>query len=557
VTGKGDLLFVEPPAAVRRRSETLRRRAAWFSWFGAGGVAAGSLATLSPSPGLLVTGFATGLGLGLVLLVLGLWAWWEAGRLRPFRVYSHGFELPAMGTEDTIFIAFGEVVGTTEGSRPPYGDSYIFQVEKEWAPVLIPRDTPGFGPVLETIRPRFARPEHRVIPERTPAEERVKRRSELGVLSLSPLVVVMMSLFVWFGIEDDWFDTFVFELLRYWPLMGIAVTALTVWTRKSAAKWVPRKRDFRTPTLLVAAFLLWSLALPFLAQAALPGAGGPDRITPRPEASALPPGTYQDVERIAEGMILVGARETLTLINVELTMDPGPRGRAGFWIEQGGTLNIQDSRILPQSWSQRYSFEIMGTANIRRTEITGLGGDPDSEDWDGGIEIYSDAVLLEDVVVRDALTTAILVRGASPRILNSTIERAGDDGIELHQSDALVSGTTIRDSEYGMVIWPGSGSTVQDTLIEDNKYGIALDDARPVLHNITFQGNHAALWLDPGSRPDLGDSTFRNNTYYSYRRGSSAPEPFCGLGTLAAAGASIALFAYLRRREDPGTSRAP
>jgi len=86
-----------------------------------------------------------------------------------------------------------------------------------------------------------------------------------------------------------------------------------------------------------------------------------------------------------------------------------------------------------------------------------------------------------------------------------------------------------------MVIWPGSGSTVQDTLIEDNKYGIALDDARPVLHNITFQGNHAALWLDPGSRPDLGDSTFRNNTYYSYRRGSSAPEPFCGLGTLAAA----------------------
>jgi len=233
------------------------------------------------------------------------------------------------------------------------------------------------------------------------------------------------------------------------------------------------------------------------------GAGGPSAHRPVPASSALAPFAYVDSTITVNGAFLVGAGETLTLANCTVYMNPSFTPEFGIFVAGGGTLIVNNSSIRSAIAGQNFTFEILGSARIDDSLVIGLWGDRDHVDDDGGIEIYSDDVVIRHSQIQGGISNTLMIRNASPRIEDNVITGAHDDCVELHNTTARVVNNTVRECAFGF--------TCSAAAPEIHRKPDRLQRARkspslagsPVIEGNTFTANrnYAIRYYRTGARP--------------------------------------------------------
>jgi len=188
-----------------------------------------------------------------------------------------------------------------------------------------------------------------------------------------------------------------------------------------------------------------------------------------------------------------------------------------------------------------YTFEVMGSASILASSISGVWGDRQRVNLDGGIELYSSNVIVDRTRITGAVTNGILISNAAPTVANSTIEGAGDDAIEMHNSSARITGNTIDSCGWAMVIEDGSSPLVQGNLFHANRHGIAIGSSDPVIELNRFDANsNYAIRYDETSHPVLRGNVYTLNEKNVVSEDSIALLEICGLSTVG-----LAIFSLL------------
>jgi len=448
--------------------------------------------------------------LGLALVAFGGF-WWAASRkLRPMRFYENGIDIPAISGRP-VFYSYGELTEVGKVASPVAGPVYAFRTRLAGQTIAVRKDMTGFADLLGRIREKLGREEFVVELEPTPADVKAERKIEYSVYAA--VVVAGTAVGAAFSAvvnPGDPLGVFLSGFGLITPFLVMTGVTAAAYGLKQTSRAIRGKLNIKIPLTIVVVMLAYFVA----SQAVFSNAFGPSsserHIGPKPASTSVDAGVYANQTIRAEGPVLVDSAETLELRNSTLILNSTADGEYGIWVAQGGRLILSGSAVLPADPRFLYTFEVMGSALIRNTTISGLWAEWD--DYDGGLEIYSDDVTIEGARIQGARETAILVVGASPLIANSTVEGAGDDGIELQSSGARVLNNVITGCEWAMYVYGGSQPLIEGNLISRNSFGLLILDSSPVIRNNTFEYNeHIAVSYREPSSPVLSGNRYVSN----------------------------------------------
>jgi len=509
--GKGALLLEEDRASIEARRAAYLKGGLVLAAIGAGLLALGLAALLGLMPRFVSFAF-TMVGLLFGPLSIGLATLLLVGRDRmtPIRLHENGVEARnLLGTP--LFVSWGEVLTATLRSNPIDGETLFFQGATLSQSFGLPRRLRGLDAVVETVRPRFGKPEYVVRPPPDAAQSASAGRVELGfhavgiALALGGTVILLLTSFP--------AELAFWGFVLLFPPLGMAVlTFITHRLRSNRA--APQVLRVKIPAAMVAGLLAFFLGSLFVG-GAFPTTSGPAPVPDleaRPAATGLAPGSYADQSLTVDGTVRVDAGETLTLVNTTLILNITANRQAGVWVGLGARLVLENATVRSAQPIYRYWFEIQGSAVIRNSMIRDLWGDADDasrDHTDGGLEIASSDVTIEGSRIYATGTNGILVINADPRILNTTVANAGDDGIDLQNADPYLYNVTVTDARWAMILMHGSDATIESSRIVDNDHGIFSEDSRPTIRNSTFERNGPyAIRFAGSGRPVLSGNTF-------------------------------------------------
>ncbi len=549
--GRGSLLLEESPEDVRERGTTYRKAGVLFLGIGAASLAIGfALQSLDVRTGSLFLTYVLWLPflLALLLILLGGVFLLGSRQPRPIRIYEHGFEFPALVGGHTLFFSYGEVMGVRERRTFFEGETYVFTTQRPGQVLALRKTMRGLPPVLESIRPKFGRPEQliRLVP--TKEESVASRKIEYalyGVAVLAGVIVSTATAAVLFAGSS--LDVVLTGLGLILPPFTILTITFMTFQLRNREKVVPARLNVKVPSLVVVILLAV-----FLATIAT-GYGTPEppsvvteTIEPKPASSALGPGSYENMTLNLTGSLLVDAGQTIAIRNSIVTMKLSTPKSVGVWVARGGTLVLDNVTLASDPSSNLYTFEVMGSASILASSISGVWGDRQRVNLDGGIELYSSNVIVDRTRITGAVTNGILISNAAPTVANSTIEGAGDDAIEMHNSSARITGNTIDSCGWAMVIEDGSSPLVQGNLFHANRHGIAIDSSDPVIELNRFDANsNYAIRYDETSHPVLRGNVYTLNEKNVVSEDSIALLEICGLSTVGLAIFSLLLLFWI------------
>lgn len=111
---------------------------------------------------------------------------------------------------------------------------------------------------------------------------------------------------------------------------------------------------------------------------------------------------------------------------------------------------------------------------------------------------------------------SLVVEGDGAAFTSITGEKGGWRGIEV-SGRAQLDGVAIRHAERGVAAFDSSVVNIDNTLLEDNKVGVHVYNAKPTIRNTVFQNN---LWYgikeDEAGRPVVTGCRFSENTIDYY-----------------------------------------
>ena len=177
--------------------------------------------------------------------------------------------------------------------------------------------------------------------------------------------------------------------------------------------------------------------------------------------------TIQDNLVISGQGSVVLRNATLVLEHVESRNPPG------IFVEKGGILELFDS-VVRTNHSEGFRFEVYGSLQAVNSSFLRPWGDKSSQNEDGGLELYSSDVLLQNCSVENGRTNGILIAKSEPRIENCTITGCGDDGIEINQASPVIANTIISDNGWGVVIFRGSPVFINCTIARNQEDGFSV-----------------------------------------------------------------------------------
>ncbi len=505
---RGALLLEEPSEILVRRGRVVRKGAAILAALGLGLLTvAGALGWGAPGNRFATPLLFMGILLGPPLLALAALFLRASTRLKPIRFYENGIEGHPLVGDRSLFVSYGEVLAIEEAKVPLEGEVYRLRTALPAVMIGIPRDMPGAATILDHIRPRMGRPEFvvQVAAPASPATERFARFFPviaLAIAAVASVLVVGFTLPGGYGLADI---VLLFGLV-FAPFGMVAVTYAAL-RLPSMKKFIGPPPSVKLPAFLVAGLLMYGVANATLVTLETTGPPPVPEIGPRPDASALAPGTYENATLTVSGVVRVDAGEALSLRNVSLALAPLAGVDGGIWIAPGGHLTLENVTV--RGAGARVTFEILGSAEILRSDLADLAGDPNKDHTDGGLEIYSSDVLLDGTSVHDTATNGIFVVGASPVIRNSSVVRAGDDGIEIQRSAARIENNTVTRCGWAMIVWVDSAPTIVGSRFANNDHGLHFTASGGRIENNTFDGNGAyAIRLTEGSDPSLAGNVF-------------------------------------------------
>ncbi len=533
-TGKGKLLLEESDEDYRKRTRYQMQAGAILMAFSVGMLLVWAYLTLAGIALLLLSTFLVIMG-AMVLILSGVVMATAKSRPR-IRIYENGFEMPILVGQRTFFISYGEVKSINERKSALMGEFWVFDTGKPSQMGMVKKDMEGFDEIFGFIKSKIARPEHIVDLKPTEEEAATSRKLEYGLYAAGLVVGVIMSValasFVYIGYPAYYFYFGLGLVLP--PTTMVTVTMFTYQMRK-LRKFVPRRLNVKVPALIIVALIIYSILN--LTVGVQLGTDVPitvaTNIGPKPSTSALSPGLYENLNITADGHIVVEAGDYLWLRGVNLTMNLSHDKEFGIWVEEGAELIMEDVTIRSATSPFGYTFEIMGTARISGCHISGLWGDPENVNYDGGLEIYSSDVVIEHTSIVDSVTNGLLIVDSAPLLENITVKNAWDDGIEMRKSKARLYNSTIEGCRWAIVMSKYSFPTIRWNSITDNNHGIHVRVSDPVIEENEFTNNrNYAIWLDEFSIPQISDNTFSANDEDIIQEPDTPILEFCGIVTL-------------------------
>ncbi len=253
------------------------------------------------------------------------------------------------------------------------------------------------------------------------------------------------------------------------------------------------------------------------------------------------------------GSLIVRSQGTLTLTNVDLRIHLASEGSEGITVE--GRMTMSGGSINSTS-DDHYRFQVSNGARLRMDRVTvsdmwqNQGGGTGIR---GGLQLYSDDVILRNCTLTENDRVGITVMGASPVIEDCVIEKSAyytfnrywyfverdAYGIWCRNAHPTVRGCTIREcGDYDMAFEHRAG--LQYTYLRLNAYGVISHSGSITLIGTTFsdigrtyedttkevwipeQGiNHryymyfdtarAVVWSDSNVVLNITDCTFKDN----------------------------------------------
>jgi len=502
---KGALLIEEDAPSLNIRRTRLLLRAALLLVAGVGVLAIAGLGLQGFLPRSLVLAASTGLLLGPFLLVLAALHLHARSRMVLCRVYENGVDAESLlGT--VAFVSWGEVLTTRPQSALLGGETIFFRATRDGS-FTMPRRLPGLDDLIETVRPRFGRPEY--VTEIPPDEAQITRgrRVELGMYGVALAVSLALPAFQLpvFPVQFQFL-----ALVMSFAVLG--VFTITFWAyRLGSIRIGPQRIRVKIPAVAVSLLLVMFLSAVWTG-GGLPSIEGDTTVgilEPRPGSTSLTAGTYSNLTLTAEGTVRVDSGETLWLLNSTLVLNLTATRAFGVWIGPGGRLVLEDTTVRSADPRYRFWFEILGSAAIRNSTIRDLWGDPELEHVDGGLEIHSSDVRIEGSLIMATTLSGILVMNADPWIANTTVQNAGDVGIDLQNSDAYLYNVTVKGCPWAMVFMFGASAVVESSRFMDNGHGLYVSNSNPTVRNSTFErnGEYAILFNGKGG-PTLSGNTF-------------------------------------------------
>ncbi len=115
---------------------------------------------------------------------------------------------------------------------------------------------------------------------------------------------------------------------------------------------------------------------------------------------------YNDTQIIVNGNIFIEG--SLYLRNVTLRMNPGDDGEFSLVVNETGKLQAQESNFTSENFEYHYKFIINGSAEISNSTISKLWA-LDSIPYTGGIQVYSEDVLIRDCEIQYNMETGFFI----------------------------------------------------------------------------------------------------------------------------------------------------
>lgn len=434
------------------------------------------------------------------------------GRMRlGIKVYKNGVAYPTSLGFREVFYPFAEFKSMEKEKNFLYGDVYVLKFDSFKA-LYIRQKTLDLDNYMEFINKQIKSPRE-VTEVDIYAQKRDFRRAELiwyaialGFgLSLASLIIAL-SLSDW-----SWF-LFFFVLGILGPVL--TNTALFIMGMRLIMDLRSQNWGFGINLKLIGAIFVVSLV-------AFMGASYAGSVYSLgmnetqiveyayPGTSALN-GTYyekMDLELSGNVTLLSGS---LTIKDSNIVFNCTHDRQLGIWTAKGTMLKFQNVTIRPKDLTCTYFFEIHGSARIGDCIISHPWGDTRTEkkNGDGGVKVFNSDVVINDTLITGGESNGLLIVDCSPRILNNTIERCGDDGIELQNSGAYIYGNWIQYNDWGMTAFNGSNARIQNNAFVENNNAISLVDSSLVITDNHFINNKAAI--EKGNSPD---TVIRDNEF--------------------------------------------
>ena len=450
---------------------------------------------------------------GIVFVALGLLGVRMSFLMEPVRIYENGIVFPDVSLKaGEIFVPYGRITNVAEAKKPVWGEVVHFHAG-ETMKYMVVKSMPGFLEILDDIKEKIGKPEYDCkafeypYQEVMPLVEKMFTAVAFGIgFSLAALYIEFMK-----GID---YEVHWGKLLLYGSPLTLAFLVIFAYLLefgKEFSKKMGQNLHINTRffgSAMIVAVLLFAVGVVVDA----PSTPSQEIFHDSPPTEfAWDGGLIENESLELKQSIYVHEDSSLLIRNSTITFTMTEEKGCSMYVAEGGRLEIMNSFIGSATSEYGYGFEIYGEATFADSRFSGIYGPDDIINGDGGMEIYSDDVVLFNCTIADNPVNGILISCASPTIENCVIKGNEDDGIEIHHSNARIMNCTIQDNEWGMIFFDSKCRVLNNT-IENNRHGIFIEFSSPVIRNNTFENNtEYAVGTLYGSAVDYNDNTFINN----------------------------------------------
>ncbi len=455
--------------------------------------------------------------MGGLVVVLGLWLgpllkrFLEEGF--PLTVYEHGIEWYHL-TRGPEFVPWGQLSSAEETELMK---TRVLALKKGDQLVgSIPTDVEGYERVAPIIMERVGKAEYDVDVQGQDVGIRSMEQKGGDVryttyIALTSLVIgsfgVYLVLWEWVPFNES-------ALVHLLILMYVPVTLPVYYMlmrlmmgRDFYGRWT-KQVDLRPVVAFVTALLVIFSAVYIVSPGGVSIPGEEIRTTTDPPDSTLALGHYQGTDLIASGPVTVRNGEVLSLVNSTLNFLPSPGNSYGLWVGAGGTLTLVNSTITCSDLSVGFTFEIHGSARIDGSRIDGTNADPEKVNGEGGVELYSDDIIIRNTTFANAQSAAVMTVDCSPVLEDCTFVDVLDEGVEAHKGRPVIRNCTFERCAWPMILWM-CDAVIENCTFSNCPVGISMMASEPSIRYCTFKNiGSYALKISVDSDPDLEGNIF-------------------------------------------------
>lgn len=510
--GRGSLLLEESPESFRAKKKKLNLIS--FIMMVAGVV-------MAVVPLFLIPYFSGGLNvylcfpwmfvlLGCVLIGAGAFMLRTAKKAVPIRIYENGIIFSeTTRKEGGLFVPYGRIKTYTEVKIAIWGDVVQFHLEGA-TKFMIQKSMPGFLPVFDEIKDRIGKPEYDSEDFELISKETHKKLSFMLYGAVLALGYSFAFMYVFISGYST-VQSLVSRVLMFGSAFSIVILPYMIYSMEFKKETIFKGKANPKMIAAMLVVLLILFGIGWATQVSEPTLTTIHKDSP-PETYAISEGEIEGTTELLSDNIYVPARSSLTIVNSTVVFATTFNKQYSIFIEEGGFLEVVNSSIRTNNILFGFGFEIHGSARLIDSSFSRLYGSEDVNNGDGGLEIFSDDVLISNCSISHNKVNGLLIADSSPTIENCIIANNEDDGIEMQNADPVIRNCTIRENGWAVIVNAKSNPHIEGNLFDSNAHGIDVYGSKATIINNEFRNNeNYAINVYDNSEVTLRDNTYENN----------------------------------------------